>query len=140
MVEAMNNKKLWETKHPYYCNEGNYFARSDECSSHYKTWQDFFDEQGDSDLDMNLVFRWDWSWPCTYDDDGKPHDVLHHDPNYRDGVLTLFIMGQRKGLFRWVTVEVCQNDEPTVREWLLPRWQRLIDLWSPISGGDGVDE
>ena len=50
---------LWEIKHPYYCNEGNYFAR-ESCCTEYGSWADFMEEGGDSDFDMNLVFRWDW--------------------------------------------------------------------------------
>lgn len=42
-----------------------------------------------------------------------------------DGVTT---MGQRKGLFRWVTVEVCRADEQAVRDWLQVRWEHMKEL------------
>lgn len=51
------SKHLWEVDHPYYCSEGNYFERG--CHAAYSRWQDFIAEQGDCDLDMNLVFRFD---------------------------------------------------------------------------------
>lgn len=64
-VTEVSKTHLWEIDHPYYCNEGNYFSVG--CGEHYNRWQDFIDEQGDNDLDMNLVFRFDWVPP--YDDE-----------------------------------------------------------------------
>ena len=66
-------KHLWEVDHPYYCNEGNFFARpGSECHSHYRRWQDFVAEQGDGDMDLNLVFRFDWEPPYEDGDSEKP--------------------------------------------------------------------
>lgn len=61
---------LWDIDHPYYCNEGNYFARDADCHCHchYKSWPEFVAEQGNADLDMNLVFRFDWEPPKSDDD------------------------------------------------------------------------
>ena len=124
-------RRLWEVDHPYYCNQGNYFASSEECGIHYARWQDFISEQGDGDLDMNLVFRFDWSSPREDEDPENPI-VWQGDENYRDSILELFYMGQRKGLYRWVTVDVCRSDEPAVREWLRVRWEHMRSLWSPF--------
>lgn len=125
-------KRLWEINHPYYCNEGNYFARDTDCHTYYPRWQDFVEEQGDSDLDMNLVFRFDWESPRK---DGDPDEPIEWkgDENYRDCLLKLFYMGQRKGIYRWVTVDVCRADEPAVREWLKTRWDHMRLLWEPLS-------
>lgn len=123
---------LWDVAHPYYCNEGNYFARGGECSCHYQRWQDFVAEQGDDDLDMNLVFRFDWDAPRKYGDPNEPI-AWQGDENYRDSILKLFFIGQRKGLYRWVTIDVCRADEPAVREWLTERWQHMRTLWEPLS-------
>ncbi len=125
-------KHLWEVDHPYYCNEGNYFARGSECSCHYQRWQDFVSEQGDGDMDMNLVFRFDWTPPWK-DGDSKQPIEWQADEYYRDSVLKLFYIGQRKGLYRWVTVDVCRADEPSVREWLQVRWDHMRALWEPLS-------
>lgn len=125
-------KHLWDVDHPYYCNEGNYFARGTECSSHHQRWQDFIAAEGDGDLDMNLVFRFDWDAPHEDEDPEKPI-VWQGDEYYRDSVLKLFYMGQRKGLYRWVTVDVCRADEPAVREWLNIRWEHMRKLWEPLS-------
>lgn len=123
---------LWDIDHPYYCNEGNYFARDADCHSHYKSWPEFVAEQGDADLDMNLVFRFDWEPPRNYEDPDEPI-AWQGDEYYRDSVLKLFYMGQRKGLFRWVTIEVCRADEQAVREWLQVRWDHMKKLWEPLS-------
>lgn len=120
---------LWEVEHSYYCNEGNYYARESVCTE-YKRWSDFFDEQGDSDLDMNLVFRWDWS-----EESGEEgSNTYAGDDNYRNGVLKIFWMGQRKGLYRYSLVQVCRADEPAVRAFLEARWAHLRALWAPIAG------
>lgn len=125
-------KRLWEIDHPYYCNEGNYFASARDCHAHYKRWQDFIEEQGEADLDMNLVFRFDWI-PPWIDGDSENAIVWQGDENYRDCVLKLFYLGQRKGFYRWVTVDVCRADEPAVREWLKTRWDHMRLLWEPLS-------
>lgn len=123
---------LWDVEHPYYCNEGNFFARHEECCCGYKRWQDFAEEQGDNDLDMNLLFRWDWDAPRK---DGDPENPIdwQGDENYRDSELKLFFMGQRKGYYRWVTVDVCRADEPTIRDWLQVRFDHMLQLWQPFA-------
>lgn len=121
-------KHLWETDHPYYCNEGNYFAR-ESVHDHHKTWAEFAREYADADLDMNLVFRWDWH----EDEDGWGGSKFTGDVNYRNGYLQIFWMGQRKGLYRYSTVDVCRADEPAVIAFLKPRWEHMRLLWEGIS-------
>lgn len=121
-------KRLWEVDHAYYCNDGNYYAPShDQPTHHYRSWGEFVAEEGDADFDMNLLFRWDWR-------EGADWGLLpfNGDDNYRNGHLMLFWMGQRKGLYRWTTIEVCRADEPMVIEFLRPRLAHLIALWSPL--------
>lgn len=131
-IESTAVRRLWEFDHPYYCNEGNYFASGHECHAHYERWQDFENEQGDADLDMNLVFRFDWEAPRKDDDPCNPIE-WRGDEYYRDSLLKLFYLGQRKGLYRWVTVDVCRADEPAVRKWLQVRWDHMRLLWEPLS-------
>ncbi len=88
-------KHLWEIKHPYYCNEGNYFS-GESVESEYGSWADFMEEEGDSDLDMNLVFRWDW----------HEADPEEKDWGNEEEELLIFWMGQRKGLYRYSRVVV----------------------------------
>jgi len=124
------NKRLWEIEHPYYCSESNYYAPgNDQPYQSYKSWGEFDQEYRDSDLDMNLVFRWDWR-------EGEEWELpeFNGDVNYRNGKLLIFFMGQRKGLYRWVDIEVCRADEPSVIEFLSVRWDHLKLMWEPFSG------
>lgn len=124
-------KRLWEVDHPYYCNEGNYYAPgNDQPFTTFKSWQDFLAEEDDADLDMNLLFRWDWP------EGNEDVPNFNGDVNYHNGKLLLFFMGQRKGLYRWVEVAVCRADEPAVIAYLTPRLQRLKDLWAPLILGE----
>lgn len=116
-------KHLWEVDHAYYCNLGNYF--SNDCGSEFRSWAEFMSAEGDADKDYNLLFRWDWEL-----DEGSAYP---DDPNYRGGTLSLFYMGQRKGLYRFVTVSVCKADEPAVRAWLQARFDYLVALWAPLT-------
>jgi hypothetical protein len=115
---------LWEIDHPYYCNEGNYFARSaDQPHEEYESWADFFEAEGDSDFDMNLLFRWDWRKADPEEKNwGNPTDVL-----------MLYWIGQRKGLYRWTTVRITDADEPAAKAWLAERWAYLKVLWEGIA-------
>lgn len=125
------SKHLWEVNHSYYCNQGNYFAR-ESVESSYKSFADFIEDWGDSDMDYNLLFRWDWQ---EHGDNGESN--YNGDDNYRNGKLLLFWMGQRKGKYQYSTVEVCRADEPAVIEFLKPRLAYLMSLWSPLT--DGAD-
>lgn len=121
-------KHLWEVDHPYYCNEGNYFAPGNEQpTTHYRSWAEFVEAEADSDFDMNLLFRFDW-----YEGEDQELAPFNGDVNYRNGQLRLFWMGQRKGLYRWSTVEVCRADEPAVIDFLRPRMAHLLSLWEPL--------
>jgi len=118
---------LWEVDHSYYCNKGNYYAR-ESVGDNYKSWSDFIAEYKDADFDMNLVFRFDWDE--VDEDTGESN--YNGDNNYRNGVLAIFWLGQRKGLYRYSEVEVCRADEPEVIKFLQPRFDHLKALWSPL--------
>ncbi|WP_292960565.1 hypothetical protein [Novosphingobium sp. UBA1939] len=116
-------KHLWEVEHAYYC-EG---PLDRGFGSHYKSWADFIDEEGESDPYWNMLFRWDWR------EDGWDHAGPYNgDDYYRNGNLQLFFMGQRKGIFRAVNVSVCRADEPAVIAYLKPRWEHMRELWAPL--------
>lgn len=104
---------LWEVEHAYYCNEENYYAGS-KTVGEFNSWESFLADEGDADLDYNLVFRWDW--------------------DKTEKTLKLFFMGQRKGLFRTAIIRGMHPDEEaSVRQYLETRWKHLSDLWAPIS-------
>lgn len=112
--------KLFETDHPYYCQEGCYF--STECHNTYGSWSDFLEEWGESDEDMNLVFRWDWRTAESGWIDSGSGDVL----------MIYFVM-QRKAFTISCQISVCRDQEPEIRQWLEKRAERLGRLWEPIA-------
>lgn len=120
------SKHLWEIKHPYYCHDGNYFT-GESVETEYGSWTNFLEEEGDSDFDMNLLFRWDW----------HEADPDEEKLGNSTAVLKLYWMGQRKGLYRYSTVHVTDADEPAVIEWLTNRWQHIRLLWEGISNLEG---
>ena len=69
---------LWEVDHSYYCNQGNYFAR-ESVEDRHKTWATFIAEYADADMDLNLVFRFDWQ---EGEDSGAGE--FNGDPGERD--------------------------------------------------------
>lgn len=117
--------RLWEVTHEYYCEEVNYYNAN--TTQHFESWEDFFDETSDEDMDYNLVFRFDWH-------EGDDYDLPDYsgDDTQRCAKLWLFYMNQRKGLFRSVSVDVCRNDEPAVVAWLQPRFKHMMKLWAPL--------
>jgi hypothetical protein len=126
----VESKHLWEVEHPYYCSGTNYYVssdRADETVFTYKSWPEFLTEMADADLDMNLLFRWDWQ-------EGEKHGVkpFNGDIYYRNGRLKLFYMAQRKGFHTCAMVDVCRADEPSVIGYLKPRLTHLLSLWAPL--------
>lgn len=118
---------LWEVKHRYYCNEGNYF--SNDCHFKYESWADFLDEMGDADMDYNMVYRWDWSETDHETDESN----FNGDVYYRNGELLLFYMGQRKAKAISCEIKVCRADEQAVIDFLKPRWEYMHAMWAPIA-------
>ncbi len=111
---------LWESEHDYYCNEGNYYKN--DVGLEFQSWADFLAELGDMDLDMNLVFRWDWKKP-------DPGAERTQDR------LVVFVIGQRKGKYWWASIEsIRPEDEDAVRAWLKIRFDHLMRLWAPLGG------
>lgn len=112
-------KHLWEADHPYYCTLSDFL--SGETQHNYESWGDFLTVMSDSDMDYNLVFRWDW-----YSASNPEHEI-------EADVLQIFIMQQRKGKFVSAQIQVDPTDEPAVIEWLRPRLNHLMELWQPLS-------
>lgn len=107
------------TDHPYYCNQGNYFDNG--CHQTYGSWGEFLAADGDADLDMNLLFRWDWQ------QGEKEYDIPEGSAD-----LLLFYMRQRKAVSGSVQVRVLQSQEAEIRAWLQIRWEHLCELWAPF--------
>lgn len=129
-------KHLWECSHNYYCNESNFFAPGNrQPFTSHKSLAEFLAEEADADMDWNLLFRWDW----REEDPETSKCNYSGDDYYRNGRLLLFFMGQRKGLYRWVEVQVCRADEAEVIKYLMPRWAHLQKLWAPLPASEQIE-
>ncbi|MEU6365699.1 hypothetical protein ABZ876_08080 [Streptomyces sp. NPDC046931] len=118
---------LWESDHPYYCTEGNYFVpgtRWDEVHAEYDSWTEFYAAWGNSDEDMNLVFRWDWKR-----DSGE---YLEEGEEPEPDKLHVYWVLQRKAILRSTVCVVTEADEPAVRAWLVERAKTIAAIWAPI--------
>lgn len=103
------------TEHPYYCSDSSYYNLGFDTK--YDTFQDFHDEMGNSDLDMNLVFRFD----INEKDDGGYY-------------MEIFMVQQRKGRFIPFFIEnVSEDDFEMIKEFLDKRYQHMMKLWTPFS-------
>jgi len=121
--------RLWEIDHPFYCVQSNYTCDGDDQpEERFTSWGNFISERKNDDLDLNLVFRFDW-W------EGPEHDLPEYngDDKARIAKLCLYYMLQRKGHYCWVVIDVCRDDEPAIVEWLKVRYQKLLELWKPFS-------
>jgi len=114
-------KRLWEVEHSYYMTEGNYYKAG--CHNQFRSWAGFLSDMGDSDMDLNYVVRWDWI----------EDDEFNGDENYRNGTLLIQFVGQRKAALWSCGVSICRADEPSVREWLEPRFTYAMQMWEPFA-------
>lgn len=109
-------KHLWEVDHNYYCSAS---------GEYYDAWQDFIDEWGDADEDMNFLFRFD----CRADS-----DWWHEDEPLKENekVCRFSFVLQRKNLVCTQTVKILDSDEPSIREYLQKKFDYLKQLWMPL--------
>lgn len=122
--------KLEATNHSYYCSETNYYVDGyrNHGRSDYDTWQDFkeawlFDD-GSIDHDYNHCFRFDILE--THDEDDNPTGEFY---------MLLFMMLQRKGIFRPVYIRsITEDDMPEVEKYLKSCWEYMQGQWIEFSG------
>lgn len=118
--------RLWESDHPYYMTEGNYFSR--DCHTEWESLELFLEEFGDADIDYNLVVRWDWK-------EGGDWDLADYNGSDTDRIARLMIqmVHQRKAILASHEIKVCRNDEPAAVEYLGKHAKRLALNWHPIA-------
>lgn len=118
--------KLWEVEHAYY-------GRLREGHTRFETFDDFLEEEGNTEFDYNLVYRWDWrEGPFEEGEANLSGRPYAGDDYERNGVLEIFFVSQRHGTCRGVAIEVCRADEADVLAFLKPRWEFLRDMWAPL--------
>lgn len=121
----MSEMKLWEAAHPFYAQEGNYY--NNDCHYEHESWEAFYEDMGNSDPDMNLVYRWDWNIPNTPDPrDDEGEEMLPE-------TFSVFVVGQRKARLTSHEFPVKREDEPAIRAWLTERAKTITAIWAPIN-------
>jgi hypothetical protein len=132
VVEVLPDKHLWECDHPYYGPEGNrYRSPMDNHHQLFESWEYFKLEDSwyDSDLDMNLLYRWDWK---RYSEDQDFIDDAAALGEQASDVLQLFYVQQRRSDMYSMAIKVTDDDEPDIRAWLVDRAEHMKELWSPL--------
>ena len=110
--------KLYEAKHPYYCESQNYFQRMDSPTETYfrfDCWEDFHKEAKD----------WESEW---IDEDSGYESIPEH--------LKLYFFRQRKGFHVTMHINVTKEDEPRIKEYLIQKSKNLKATWFPILNSD----
>lgn len=123
--------RLRGSSHPYYATAGCWYAGGrEQPHTEHASWDDFLAEMGGADLDLNLLYRWDWETP-------DPSDYGPDDPMATTEHLALFYMQQRKARPWSHRIVVTADDEQRIGEWLAVRAEHLRLLWSPLlASGD----
>lgn len=104
--------------HDYYCSESNYYAG--DAGEKWETFQDFFDEYHDADVDMNLIFRWDIK--------------EHYEEDMGGFYMEIFMMKQRKGIFQPHFIRnVSEADFENIKTILQPHLDKLAKIWLPFT-------
>ena len=102
--------------HDYYSSDNNYY--SNEASSEWATWTDFYNEFHDADIDMNLIFRWDVH---KKDEGGKFY-------------MEVFMIHQQKGIYHPIRIlHVEDKDVKTIIPFMQKHWDKLNSIWKPLS-------
>jgi hypothetical protein len=110
-------KKLISYNHQYYCNNSNYY--SNEPNEYYETVTDFLDVFEDADIDMNLIFRW---------------DIKLKEDSEKNYYVEIFIIQQRKGIFKPIYIKSITEEEAKRLELLLAKhFEVLKNLWKPFN-------
>ncbi|MEO9633076.1 MAG: hypothetical protein ABJG14_21870 [Sulfitobacter sp.] len=126
MTATAKPKRLWEVDHPYYMTAGNYFKAG--MHTEWESLEDYLAEFGETDIDRNLVIRWDWR-------EGEGWELPEYSGSDTDkiGRLMIQMIGQRKALLHSHEVAVCRNDESAAREYLSHHAERIAQNWEPLS-------
>lgn len=98
----------------YYCSDNNYYSK--DAGMSWDSFQDFYNEYKDADVDMNLIFRWDVR--------------SNEDKSF---CMEVFIMQQRKGIFAPHFIqEVRESDFNDIKTLLQPHFDKLTKNWLPF--------
>lgn len=122
----MQNKKIeclldLVVEHDYYCSDSPCHNLGFETD--YKNFKDFYNEMGNSDDDMNLVFRFDI----------KTRDEDEIDNNTSKYFMEIFMVHQRKGRFVPFFIEnIYETDFELIKEYLERKFNKIKQIWNPF--------
>ncbi|WP_097933348.1 MULTISPECIES: hypothetical protein [unclassified Streptomyces] len=109
---------LWETDHPYYAAEGNFYKPG--LHNLFESWVDFTETTFfRGDRDMNLLYRWDWQKASSDSEDDSE-------------TLKLFFILQRKAIACSAEMPITTADESAVRAWLTECANAMRATWEPL--------
>lgn len=117
---------LWEVKHegsgPDHCYWASPIEQADY-NTRLDSWQEFTEDFQYTTGFGCLIYRWDWvDWT----------EFNAEDPDQPDETLELFWIYTGSGIMAHTSIGVQREDEPAIREWLLPRAQHLRGIWEPL--------
>lgn len=102
-------------EHDYYASPSNYYSK--EPKENWKTFQDFYDEYHNADIDINLIYRWD----IREDEDGSLY-------------MEVIFIRQRKGIYSPQHIEkVTESDFENIQKLLQPHMDKIAKNWLPFT-------
>jgi hypothetical protein len=103
-------------EHDFYASPTNYDCFT--AGETYNSWNEFYAEYKDADLDYNLVFRWD----LELAEDGETYD------------LNLIHIKQSKGRYvSIVIINITKENTDEIEQYLTANFQKMMKNWQPIS-------
>jgi hypothetical protein len=106
----MNLTTIKESKHSYY-GTGNMFVE-------YSSFNEFYTEMANSDIDINLCYRFDFGF----------------EDEENDKSLNIFTIQQRKGrIVQHFIKEFKDDDIPYLEKYLKPHYEMVKSLFSPFT-------
>ncbi|PWN62392.1 hypothetical protein C1631_022775 [Chryseobacterium phosphatilyticum] len=103
-------------EHDYYCADQNFYNK--EAGAEWESFDEFLEVYNDLSPDLNFVFRW---------------DLREDDKNTGKYILEIFMVFQRKGFFSpHIINNVTETDFEKIKEFLQPRFEKLVKMWLPF--------
>jgi hypothetical protein len=112
-------KTIFDYKHDYYCSNSNFY--SNDPNYNWENWEHFYSEFHDSNIDMNLVFRFDLF-------------LKNEDDDEEGYCLYIYMMHQRKGIFAPHIIEsIKEENYQEIMEFLGKHFEKIKQIWEPFS-------
>lgn len=101
--------------HPYYSSSQNYYSNEPDFDA--ETMTEFLDAAEQWDVDLNLMYRWDFH--------KRENGTVHAEA---------FFILQRKGIYKPCKIDSVSEDEAVrFEKFAKKHWEKLKEIWQPIS-------